>query len=94
MNDEGALGREVNGVVDPETQKPIDREDLEAWPTVVDAITKDSYRPTFAACGDSVTFTLNETGHIKGWGVFRVCSMFLPTDRRHSMLTRLLTLPV
>lgn len=73
MNDEGALGREVTGVVDPETQNPIDREELEAWPTVVDAITKDNYRPTYAACGDSVTFTLNETGHIKGWGVFRVC---------------------
>ncbi|KAF8314935.1 RCC1/BLIP-II [Clavulina sp. PMI_390] len=75
VNDEGALGREVVNVPNPE--KPgefLDREELESWPTVVSTLEEKKFRPVFVGVGDSLTIAVNEEGHAMGWGIFRSAS--------------------
>lgn len=75
MNDEGALGREVNNVPNPDDpEKTLDREELESYPMVVEALEKINFRPVLVSVGDSLTIAVDETGHVKGWGIFRVSS--------------------
>lgn len=67
------MGREVNNVPNPdEPEKTLDREELESYPMVVEALEETKFRPVFVSVGDSLTIAVDETGHAKGWGIFRV----------------------
>ena len=73
VNDEGALGREVNNVPNPD--KPgenFEREELESVPMLVAALEEQKFRPVIVSAGDSLTIAIDADGHAKGWGIFRV----------------------
>jgi regulator of chromosome condensation len=79
VNDQGALGRDTSwegGLRDADEESDSGDEDLnprESTPTAVDA----SHFPigtkfVEVAAGDSCSFALTTTGHVYGWGTFRV----------------------
>ena len=78
VNDEGALGREVNNVPNPEKLgENFEREDLESVPMPVVELERQKFRPVIASVGDSLTIAVGADGHAKGWGIFRVSTLFL-----------------
>jgi regulator of chromosome condensation len=83
VNDQGALGRDTSwegGLrdvkEDSDSDSDSDDEDLnpkESTPTAVDASHfPDGTKFVQVAAGDSCSFALTTTGHVYGWGTFRV----------------------
>jgi Regulator of chromosome condensation (RCC1) repeat len=75
VNDEGALGRKVMDVPNPEKpEEMLDREELESTPMVVDNLEKDRFRAVALAAGDNISVAIGADGLVKAWGSFHVSS--------------------
>ncbi|THH04495.1 hypothetical protein EW145_g5480 [Phellinidium pouzarii] len=72
VNDNGALGRQIFGVSDPDAPgQLIDSDILESQPMLVRNLVGDGFRAVQIAVGDSVSVALSDEGLIRAWGCFR-----------------------
>lgn len=71
MNDDSALGRQTEGVLDAEGNI-VDMEELAATPHVVQALVDQNFRAISVVAGDCTGAALSEKGELRIWGTFRV----------------------
>ncbi|KAF8342950.1 regulator of chromosome condensation 1/beta-lactamase-inhibitor protein II [Cantharellus anzutake] len=70
VNDEGALGRKVDDVLNPERPGEVfERAELEANPGLVQGLLAD-FRAVAVSAGDNVSLAIGSDGHLKAWGSF------------------------
>lgn len=70
VNDDSALGRPTEGVVDAEG-KPMDMEELAATPHVIEALREQGFRAVAVEAGDCIGVALSDKGELRIWGTFR-----------------------
>jgi regulator of chromosome condensation len=86
VNDDSALGRQTEGVVDADG-KPMDMEELAATPHIIDALREQNFRAVAVQAGDCIGVALSDQGELRIWGTFRVgFSILTLWSASHSLL--------
>ncbi|KAG9095608.1 hypothetical protein FRC06_009628 [Ceratobasidium sp. 370] len=70
-NDDGALGRMVEGPDPEDPSKTIDSDVAESTPTVLKTLVDEEFRTVAIAAGNNVSVALSSEGKLKAWGSFR-----------------------
>ncbi|KAF8756548.1 chromosome condensation (RCC1) repeat [Rhizoctonia solani] len=70
-NDDGALGRLVEGPDPEDPSKTIDSDVAESTPTVLNTLAEEQFRAVSVAAGNNVSLALGTNGQLRAWGSFR-----------------------
>ena len=70
-NDDGALGRMVEGPDPEDPSKTIDSDVAESTPTILKPLVDEEFRAVQVAAGNNVSVALSSDGRLKAWGSFR-----------------------
>ncbi|KAG8749282.1 hypothetical protein FRC11_011476 [Ceratobasidium sp. 423] len=70
-NDDGALGRMVEGPDPEDPTKTIDSDVAESTPTVLKSLVEEGFRTVSVAAGNNVSVALGTNGQLRAWGSFR-----------------------
>ncbi|CAE6441834.1 unnamed protein product [Rhizoctonia solani] len=70
-NDDGALGRMVEGPDPEDPTKTIDSDVAESTPTVLKTLVDEQFRAISVAAGNNVSIALGTNGQLRAWGSFR-----------------------
>ncbi|KAJ1305889.1 hypothetical protein OPQ81_010609 [Rhizoctonia solani] len=70
-NDDGALGRMVEGPDPEDPTKAIDSDLAESTPTVLKTLVDEGFRAVSVAAGNNVSLALGTDGQLRAWGSFR-----------------------
>ncbi|QRV83856.1 RCC1/BLIP-II protein [Ceratobasidium sp. AG-Ba] len=70
-NDDGALGRIVEGPDPEDPTKTIESDVAESTPTVLKTLADEEFRVVSVAAGNNVSVALSTEGKLKAWGSFR-----------------------
>ncbi|CAE6520459.1 unnamed protein product [Rhizoctonia solani] len=70
-NDDGALGRKVEGPDPEDPTKTIDSDVAESTPTVLKTLVDEEFRAVSIAAGNNVSIALGTNGQLRAWGSFR-----------------------
>ncbi|KAG8693775.1 hypothetical protein FRC09_010302 [Ceratobasidium sp. 395] len=70
-NDDGALGRMVEGPDPEDPSKTIESDLAESTPTVLKTLVDEEFRAVSVAAGNNVSIALSSEGQLRAWGSFR-----------------------
>ncbi|TFL00681.1 regulator of chromosome condensation 1/beta-lactamase-inhibitor protein II [Pterulicium gracile] len=72
VNDEAALGRPTDNVLDPQDPESVlDVDELSAWPHPIQSLVDAGFRAVRVAAGGSVSAVISSQGELRVWGSFR-----------------------
>ena len=78
INDNYALGRKTDKVVDPNNpDQYIPVEELETTPVVLQNLADQDFRAVDIAAGASHSIAIGHDGTLRAWGTFSVCNRSL-----------------